>query len=577
VTETPTPSELRRQRSNAADERLRSLWDDATQAVGCPAAGAALVAVGGYGRGDLSPRSDLDVMLLVDEKVADDQVAELAEKIWYPLWDANIPLDHSVRTSRSLRAAADDDFRVALGLIDMRHVAGDPALTLGARATVLTDWRRAAKRRLPAVATATRDRWHRVGDLGHATTPDLKEAHGGLRDAVLLRGLMASWLIDVPAAELARLQGDLLAIRDALHDTTGRPTDRLVADYAHEVAARLGMPDTDALRTEIVSLGRGIGHLAAVALRNVDWLLRPTPAGGPRRPILDVLAAGVGSYRGEVVLTEKADPSGDVLLGLRAAEAAAVGDLVLTDSAAARLGRELPAMPTPWPAEGRSLFGRMLAAGPPLIDVWESLDQYGVVDALLPEWGAVRYLPPQSGVHRFTVDRHLVQTCVEAAPLLGRVERPDVLVVAALLHDIGKGRGGDHSEVGRPIAVDIAGRIGFQPEDAAQIGRLVRHHLLLVEAATTRDLDDPETVADVAAAVGDVATLDQLAALTEADALATGQQAWSPWRKQLVEALVEQVRRHLHLNGPPTDLSQASPRAADRTTAGRMPARRGPR
>src|SRR5262249_26289402 len=113
--------------------------------------------------------------------------------------------------------------------------------------------------------------------------------------------------------------------------------------------------------------------------------------------------------------TEKADPAADVLLGLRAAEAAASHDLVLTDAAAARLGRELPPMPEPWPAEGRSLFTRMLAAGPPLIDVWESLDQYGVVGALLPEWGAVRYLAPQSPVHRFTVDRHLVQTCVEAA------------------------------------------------------------------------------------------------------------------------------------------------------------------
>jgi len=159
VTETPTPSEQRRQRADAADERLRLLWDDAAQAVGCPATGAALVAVGGYGRGDLSPRSDLDVMLLVADAIDDHVVAELAEKIWYPLWDDNVALDHSVRTERELRSAADDDFRVTLGLLDMRHVAGDPALTLGARATVLADWRRSAKRRLPALAAATRERW----------------------------------------------------------------------------------------------------------------------------------------------------------------------------------------------------------------------------------------------------------------------------------------------------------------------------------------------------------------------------------------------------------------------------------
>jgi [protein-PII] uridylyltransferase len=547
------------------------LWDDATQAVGCPATGAALVAVGGYGRGDLSPRSDLDVMLLVADAIDDRVVAALAEKIWYPLWDDNVALDHSVRTEGELRSAADDDFRVTLGLLDMRHVAGDPALTLGARATVIADWRRSAKRRLPALAAATRERWQRVGDLGHATTPDMKEAHGGLRDAVMLRGLLATWLIDVPSAELDRLHADLLAIRDALQITTGRASDRLVADYAADVASRLGLPGAEALRTELAALGRGIGHLAAVALRNVDWLLTPAKAGTRRRPVLDVIAPGVGAYRGEVVLTEKADPSGDDLLGLRAAEAAVTRDLVLTDAAAARLGRELPTMPLPWPAEARSLFTRTLAAGPPLVDVWESLDQYGIVDAMLPEWGAVRYLAPQSPVHRFTVDRHLVQTCVEAAPFVGMVERPDVLVVAALLHDIGKGLDGDHCELGEPIAVEVARRMGFQPDDAMRIGRLVRHHLLLAETATTRDLDDVDTVVFVAAAVGDATTLELLAALTEADALATGPQAWSPWRKQLVDALVERVQRHLRLNGSSVTASTAdatrpgdSPRA-DRT------------
>jgi [protein-PII] uridylyltransferase len=549
VTATPTPSEQRRRRAGAADERLRSLWDEAAGAVGCPTTGAALVAVGGYGRGELSPRSDLDVVLLVADALDDRVVTALAEKIWYPLWDDNVALDHSVRTEQELRAAADDDFRVALGLIDMRHVAGDPALTLGARSTVLADWRRAAKRRLPVIAAATRERWQRVGDLGHATTPDLKEAHGGLRDAVTLRGLLATWLVDVPAAELARLHEALLEIRDALQATTGRATDRLVADYSPEVATRLGLRDAEALRTQLVTIGRGIGHLASVALRNVDWLLTPARSGRARRPVLDVLAPGVGAYRGEVVLTERADPAADVLLGLRAAEVAASNDLVLTDAAAARLGRELAPMPLPWPAEGRSLFARLLAAGQPLVDVWESLDQYGVVDALLPEWRRVRYLAPQSPVHRYTVDRHLVQTCVEAARFVSEVDRPDVLLVAALLHDIGKGFDGDHCEVGEPIATGIASRIGFRPDDAAVIGRLVRHHLLLIDAATTRDLDDPATVTCVADAVGDVGALDLLAVLTEADALATGPQAWSPWRKQLVDTLVERVRRHLHLNG----------------------------
>lgn len=548
MTETPTRSEQRRSRATSADERLRSLWEQAVQSLELPATGVALIAVGGYGRGELSPLSDLDVVLLAERGYADELLTPLAEKLWYPLWDANVPIDHSVRDETELLAAAADDFRVALGVLEMRHVAGDPALTLSTRSTVLADWRRAAKHRLPLLAAYSRQRWERVGDLAHATVPDLKDAHGGLRDVTLLRSLLASWLVDVPAAELERLVGRLLEIRDALQETSGRRHDRLVADYATEVAHRCDLPDAEALRSSLVATGRGIAHLASVALRNVDWMSAPVSATAPRRPRLDVLAPGVGAYRGEVVLTENAAPGRDPLLGLRAAEAAASRSLVLTDSAAARLGSDLAPMPIPWPAEGRALWGRLLGSGPALLDVWESLDQYGVVEAMLPEWRRVRHLAPQSPVHRFTVDRHLVQTCVEVAPLLDRVDRPDLLVTAALLHDIGKGDDTDHSEVGELIAWDVAGRLGFREADVTVIARLVRHHLTLIEVATSQDLDDPRTIEAVAHAAVDVPSLELLAVLTEADAHATGPKAWSPWRKQLLDTLVERVRRHLHLH-----------------------------
>ncbi len=561
VTGTPTPSErdvvvtapsqtraqLRRARAAAADERLRTLWEQVHQELDLPRAGAALVAVGGYGRSDLSPCSDLDLVLLAHDGYDDQSLEALAERLWYPLWDANVRIDHAVRTETELRRAAADDVRVALGALDLRPVAGDTTWTLGVRSTLLADWRRGAKRRLPELVGATRERWSRVGDLAHVATPDLKEARGGLRDVSVLRAMLASWLVDVPAAELERLSHDLLEIRDAIQETTGRANDRLVADYAEEVSVRLGISGQDGLREALQVTGRGIGHLAAVALRNVDWMLTPARV-GPRRPVLDVLAPGVGAFRGEVVLTDKADPSRDPLLALRAAEAAATRDLVLTDAAAARLGQELAPMPVPWPAEARALFGRMLGSGPSLVDVWEALDLYGVVDPLLPEWKRIRHLAPQTSVHRFTVDRHLVQTCVEASPHLADLCRPDLLVVAALVHDIGKGDEGDHSEVGALIAEDVAGRMGFGRRDVDVVCRLVRHHLLLVEVATGSDLDDPRTSAAVASAVQDVATLELLAALTEADARATGPQAWSPWRKQLVETLVERTRRHLHLH-----------------------------
>ncbi len=545
MTGTQTRSEKRRTRSEAADARLRSLWVQATSGLDLPPAGASLVAVGGYGRGELSPKSDLDVVLLASNGYDDQLLSALAERLWYPLWDERVAFDHAVRTETELRAAASGDLRVALGLLEIRHVAGDSTLTLGARGAGLTDWRREAKRRLPVLAQHTRARWSRMGDLAHAATPDLKDAHGGMRDVTMLRALLASWLVDVPSAELERLAGDLLEVRDALHETTGRRTDRLVADYGVEVAARCGLQDTDSLRSSLVSTGRAIAHLASVALRNVDWLFTSARASGVRRPVLDVVASGVGAYRGEVVLTDRAQPHRDPLLGLRAAQAAASNDLVLTDSAAVRLSRELAPLPTPWPPEALRLFTSLLGSGTSLVDVWESLDQYGVVQSMLPEWTRVRYLAPQSPVHTFTVDRHLVQTCVEVAPLLGRVARPDILVTAALLHDIGKGGVADHSAAGAGIARAVATRIGFCKQDAEVVSRLVRHHLNLVGAATSKDLAEPQTVLAVAEAVGDVATLEMLAVLTEADALATGPKAWSPWRRQLLESLVERVRRHL--------------------------------
>jgi [protein-PII] uridylyltransferase len=520
---------------------LRSLWEQAALSLDLPSVGAALVAVGGYGRSELSPASDLDVVLLCDDAYDDRQVAQLAEHIWYPLWDANIAIDHAVRTVSELRLAATDDLRVALGTLDIRHVAGDPTLTVATRAMVLADWRRSAKRRLPELAEASRERWQRVGSLAHATTPDLKESHGGLRDVTMLRALLASWLVDVPATELDRLASELLLVRDGLHEVSGRRSDRLVPDYAADVAVWVGVPGADALRSQLVSTSRAVGHLAAVAVRNVDWLLTPRPRTEPRRPRLETVAPGVAAHRGEVVLTGRVDPAEDPLLALRAAEAATSNGLVLTDVAAARLGRDLAPMPVPWPAEARSMLTRVLGSGESLVEVWESLDQYGVVDLWLPEWKRVRHLSPQSALHRFTVDRHLVQTCVEAGPLVDRVDRPDLLLVAALLHDIGKGDDVDHSEVGEVIAWDIAGRLGFGPEDVAVVARLVRQHLLLADVATHRDLEDPVTLDEVAVAVGDPSTLELLAVLTEADARATGAQAWSTWRAQLVQTLVERV------------------------------------
>jgi [protein-PII] uridylyltransferase len=164
---------------------------------------------------------------------------------------------------------------------------------------------------------------------------------------------------------------------------------------------------------------------------------------------------------------------------------------------------------------------------------------------LIPDWARVSCRPQRNAVHRFTVDRHLVEAAANAAALTRRVARPDLLLVGCLLHDIGKGWPGDHSVVGATIVRDLAPRLGFPEPDVDVLVLLVTHHLLLPDTATRRDLDDPRTVEVVANAVGTVENLDLLHALTEADALATGEAAWTPWRAGLISALVEKTRAAL--------------------------------
>jgi [protein-PII] uridylyltransferase len=190
-----------------------------------------------------------------------------------------------------------------------------------------------------------------------------------------------------------------------------------------------------------------------------------------------------------------------------------------------------------------------LGAGAQTITVWEALDQVGLISSLIPGWEVVRSAPQRNAIHRFTVDRHLVETAVQASALTRSVERPDLLLVAALLHDIGKGRPGDHSVVGAEIAGQLCPMLGFDAEDTATIVALVRYHLILPDTATRRDLDDPATIAAVTDVLNSHELLDLMNALVEADSMATGPAAWSDWRRNLIHELVK--RSHAALAGTP--------------------------
>jgi [protein-PII] uridylyltransferase len=517
--------------------------------------GVALVAVGGYGRRELLPGSDLDVLLLHDGRKG---IAAMADRIWYPIWDSGTRLDHAVRTTSEARKVARKDLKVALGLLYARHVAGDPELTSALRVGALEDWRASAGSRLAELQALHVERTERSGELAFLLEPDLKEARGGLRDVHAIQAIAAAWVAPGPGPRVRASYESIMDARHALHEITGRPTDRLVLQEQDEVARVLGLLDADALMRHLAGAGRTVAYSVDQAFRQAQRSRGGRRRGkAQRRPLAD----GLVEQDGEVVLARAADPATDPALPLRAAAAAAQAGLALAPRTLARLA-DCPPLPVPWPPDARDALITLLGAGPATVPVWEALDQEGLVASLLPDWDRVRNRPQRNPLHTYTVDRHLVEAAVRSAVLTRDVARPDLLLLSALLHDIGKGWPGDHRITGEVVARDVARRVGLGPSDAELVAGAVRHHLLLPQTATRRDLDDPVTVSQVAAVVGGRPLLGLLHALAIADGLATGPAAWNDWKEGLVGDLVRRVESRLAGEPPPEPLPLRPDQAA---------------
>jgi [protein-PII] uridylyltransferase len=482
-------------------------------------------------------------------------IAEIAESIWYPIWDSGIGLDHSVRTVSDATKVAREDVKAALGMLDARFIAGDRDLADAFIREMRQAWRADAVHQLGSLREISEGRWATHGELAFLLEGDVKESRGGLRDFLALRGIAYAQVADVPRQEVREAYDRLLDVRGALHNVSGRPTDRLLLHEQDAVAAKLGHADADALMRTVADDARLLAYASDVAWQQVErWSLGRKRRWSPRRPqnVRRPLADGVVEQDGEVVLARDTDPARDPTITLRVAAAAATARLPVAMHTLDRLATRSPDMPDVWPESARRTLITLLGSGPALIPLWEAFDQHGLVPKWFPEWPRIRSLPQRNALHRFTVDRHQVETAAAAAAAKRRVARPDLLLLAALLHDLGKGLPGDHCITGAEVVSRIVQRLGLSDVDGAVVVAAVRHHLLLADLATKRDLDDPMTIRAVADAVSsDPQVLDLLHALTEADAAAAGPAAWSDWKAGLVAELVRRTHILIGEGSPP--------------------------
>ena len=539
----------RRARSNESDRYLRSLYHLALEKFSIGDKGIAVAAVGGYGRGELSPGSDLDILILHTDAHHEELLGKFVNELLYPIWDKAheselIPtsVDHAVRTRTQTRDAAHDDLRVALGLLDIRLVAGDADLVAAVQSDAIEEWRKDSKRRLPQLRVSMQERHEKAGELAYLLEPDLKEARGGLRDINALRAVALSGAVAVPIERISHAEATLNNAREALHIVSGRNRDQLLFQEQDKVAEFLNYSDADALMAEIATSARTIDYVIQSMWHRFDHRGKDGLGRFLRKPRVTSVAKNLSVLHQEVIIDQDIDFKSDPVLPLRAAATAAQLGLPLSLDSCIELAANFHELPNPWPREARENLVALIGAGSAMVQVWEALDQEGIITRLLPEWTPLRSLPQRNVLHRHTVDRHMVETAVHAAALTRQVHRPDLLLVAALFHDLGKGTEADHSIRGAELIAPLVRRLGFPENDVKTLELLVAHHLLISATATRRDLDDPATVSSVIAVIPDVQTLELLHALSIADGEATGKTAWSSWKASLVSDLVNRVR-----------------------------------
>ncbi len=516
----------------------------------------ALVAVGGYGRGELSPHSDIDLLFLLPNK--NEVTSATLRGLLYPLWDAGWQVGHAARTPKETIDRLPNDLDAATSVLTTKLIAGTPTLYEELqdrlRRWIAKDARSIARR----ITDATLERHRRVDRAGWVLAPDLKEDIGGLRDLHRLIWLQVLAGSEESLAEpLVKANDTLLTIREALHAQLKRKSDELHIDLQPPVAATLGLEDADALMFQVHSAARTIEHEGELSALE----LTEKVAGGPKRSgWVQRLGHRVRLEDGSLDLDRELDPRVPDAVRLLAAH---------STSGRALHPRALKQLKTvfsnaeqgPWDTETRTAFLELLA-GPTCTSALEMLDHVGAWPVLIPEWMGIRARAQHDPYHRYTVDGHLFVVVAEVTAAIASdpVARSaaeeagdlDTLRLGALLHDIGKGSGRDHSIVGEELARVVGARIGLPREQVEEVAALTRHHLLLVDTATRRDLDDGAVISEVADVVGDARLLRLLYILSVADGHATGPEGWSEWKGALVADLYRKALVALETGNIPT-------------------------
>ncbi|MFA7440976.1 MAG: [protein-PII] uridylyltransferase [Sphingomonadaceae bacterium] len=544
----------------------------------------AVTGVGGYGRAEMAPYSDVDIMFLSPMK-ATPWIEQVVESILYILWDLGLKVGHSTRTSDEMIRIAQSDLSVKTALLEQRYIWGDRPLYDEAhdrfrREIVATD-----SRDFIAAKLAERDARHlRMGDSRYLVEPNIKEGKGGLRDLQTLFWI-GKFAFDVESsAELVakglftpeeyrqfnRAENHLWAVRINLHDLAGRPEERLTFDVQRELAARMnyaarpGMAPVERFMRHYFLTARQVGDLSALFIAHVEENARKTwmPDLRRLRPSRRINGFRLSGGRIEVPDVDFFHEDPVRLIEMfaiadreeaeihPAAMRQALRDSVLIDEQVRNDPR------------ANALFLDILTSPRDPERVLRLLSDSGVFGRFVPDFGRVVAKMQYDMYHHYTVDEHTIR----AIGLLAALERGElkekypinsalvrqilsrrVLYVAVLLHDIAKGRGGDHSILGEKIAQKLGPRFGLSEAETDTVAWLVRHHLLMSDTAFRRDLADFKTILDFGMAVQSNERLRLLTILTAMDISAVGPGVWNGWKSQLLRTLYESAEEMLRL------------------------------